>query len=176
MKALAIVTWLGWLTCATAAASSLAVRLHSATAEGLRGNSVNRIVADSHGFLWLCTSDGISRFDGESFLNFGVRDGLRNRRVNDFLETRSGDFWVATAAGLTSLKIHTGNNCRGHSFLPVQVGFHACWGGPPAGRQTALWVGTDAGLFRFTPGNKSFEPDSPGRWQRGHSMCLSAIF
>ena len=27
----------------------------------------------------------------------------------------------------------------------------------PAGRESALWVGTDADLFRFTPGNKSFE-------------------
>ena len=161
MKALAIVTWLGWLTYATAAASSLSVRLYS-TAEGLRGNSVNRIVADSHGFLWLCTSDGVSRFDGASFLNFGVRDGLRNRRVNDFLETRSGDFWVATAAGLTRLKIKTGEELPQTFFPPGTSWISRLLEVRQAGRETSLWVGTDAGLFRFTPGNQSFEPIALG--------------
>ena len=37
------------------------------TAEGLAQNSVKRIVRDSRGFLWFCTDEGLSRFDGYTF-------------------------------------------------------------------------------------------------------------
>ncbi len=69
-------------------------------AEGLPNNIINKIVRDSRGFLWFCTSEGLSRFDGYSFTNYGVDQGLPHAIVNDFLETRNGDLWIATNAGL----------------------------------------------------------------------------
>jgi len=83
-------------------AEKLPLKIYTA-AEGLAHNSVNRIVRDSRGYLWFCTSEGLSRFDGYEFHNFGRRDGLPHRVVNDVLETRSGELWIATetwAAGL----------------------------------------------------------------------------
>src|SRR5262245_45014313 len=70
------------------------------TADGLAHNGVNRIVKDSRGFLWFCTEEGLSRFDGYSFTNYGVEQGLPHRTVTDFLETRAGEFWLATHGGL----------------------------------------------------------------------------
>ena len=60
----------------------------------------HRIVKDSRGFLWFCTAEGLSRFDGYAFANFGTDQGLPHAHVNDLLETRGGDYWVATNAGL----------------------------------------------------------------------------
>jgi ligand-binding sensor domain-containing protein len=37
------------------------------TADGLPHSSIHRIVRDSRGFLWFCTGDGLSRFDGLLF-------------------------------------------------------------------------------------------------------------
>jgi ligand-binding sensor domain-containing protein len=59
-------------------------------ADGLARDYVNRIRQDSHGFMWFCTSEGISRFDGYGFTNYGLSDGLPHRMINDFLETRDG--------------------------------------------------------------------------------------
>ena len=70
------------------------------TAEGLAHNNVNRIVSDSHGFLWFCTADGLSRFDGYEFMNYGPADGLPHAVVFDLLQSREGEYWVATSAGL----------------------------------------------------------------------------
>src|SRR5438128_2175910 len=70
------------------------------TADGLAHNVVNKIVRDSRGFLWFCTREGLSRFDGYSFTNYGIRQGLPSANVNDLLETREGVYWVATAGGL----------------------------------------------------------------------------
>src|SRR3982074_3567971 len=65
-------------------------------ADGLARDSVNWIMQDSLGFLWFCTSEGLSRFDGYTFTNYGVDQGLPHAIVNDFLETSKGELWVAT--------------------------------------------------------------------------------
>src|SRR5438128_2244138 len=70
------------------------------TADGLAHNVVNRIVHDSRGFLWFCTREGLSRFDGYSFTNYCIEQGLPSAIVNDLLETREGAYWVATAGGI----------------------------------------------------------------------------
>jgi len=69
-------------------------------ADGLAHNEINKIVRDSRGFLWFCTAEGLSRFDGYEFTNFGPDQGMPHRTINDFLETNSGELWVATNGGL----------------------------------------------------------------------------
>ena len=61
------------------------------TVDGLAHNNINKIVRDSRGFLWFCTGDGLSRFDGYTFTNYGTDQGLPHRVVSDFLETRGGE-------------------------------------------------------------------------------------
>ncbi|MBS1786109.1 MAG: hypothetical protein JST85_00200 [Acidobacteria bacterium] len=58
-----------------AAAQQLPLKSYT-TADGLAHNGVNRIVKDSRGFLWFCTEEGLSRFDGYTFTNYGVEQGL----------------------------------------------------------------------------------------------------
>src|ERR1700730_11779849 len=61
-------------------------------ADGLAHNEINKIVRDSRGFLWLCTANGLSRFDGYTFTNFGTDQGLPHANVTDLLETRNGEY------------------------------------------------------------------------------------
>ncbi|MBX7169772.1 MAG: hypothetical protein K1X72_02370 [Pyrinomonadaceae bacterium] len=70
------------------------------TEQGLAHDSIRKIVRDSHGFLWFCTSEGLSRFDGTRFTNFTQEQGLPHRRVNDFLELKDGTYLVGTSDGL----------------------------------------------------------------------------
>src|SRR5262249_14537920 len=67
-------------------------------------NNINKIVRDSRGFLWFCTAEGLSLFDGHSFVNFGVADGLPRANVTDILETRDGEYLVATMGGVCRFK------------------------------------------------------------------------
>jgi ligand-binding sensor domain-containing protein/signal transduction histidine kinase len=96
---------LAWLSVVLASAlmttqgEQLPIKTYT-TADGLVRDQVNRIVRDSHGFLWFCTVDGLSRFDGYKFTNYTTDQGLPSRVVNDVLETRSGVYWVATNGGL----------------------------------------------------------------------------
>ncbi|MBI4472646.1 MAG: hypothetical protein HY646_08265, partial [Acidobacteria bacterium] len=79
-------------------AQKLPVRSYGLT-DGLSHENVHRIVADSRGFVWFCTYDGLSRFDGERFTNYGIKDGLPVASVEDLLEARDGTYWIATRGG-----------------------------------------------------------------------------
>src|SRR5437762_5559051 len=72
-------------------------------ADGLARNDVGCIKQDSHGFLWFCTGEGVSRFDGYGFINYGTNQGLSSRNTNDLIQTRKGDYFIATNDGLSRL-------------------------------------------------------------------------
>jgi len=73
------------------------------TADGLASDRIDAIVADSRGFLWFCTPEGLSRFDGRRFVNYSASDGLPHSRVFALTETSSGDLWIGTARGLSRI-------------------------------------------------------------------------
>src|SRR5262245_64317354 len=62
-------------------AERLPIRVFS-TVDGLPHNQINKIVRDSRGLVWFCTADGLSRFDGYTFTNYGTDQGLPHRQVN----------------------------------------------------------------------------------------------
>jgi len=126
------------------AAEQLPIRSFT-TADGLANDSVNCIVQDRYGFLWFCTQEGLSRFDGYAFATFGRESGLPSLAVLDFLETGDGEYWVATGRGL----------CR-FDAAAARCEAQALGGGDTVRRAQALlkdthgrlWVGTNEGLFR----------------------------
>ena len=167
-------------------AERLPIRTYT-TADGLPRDRVNRVVQDSKGFLWFCTTEGLSRFDGYKFTNYGTEHGLPARQVNAFLESRSGVYWVATDKGL----------CR---FIPdplpkpsgnesgVNKRFITYYPNDDAGAQLiatmyedhhgTIWCGTFPGLFRLdqTDGQYTFsfvDIIQPG--QVGDRMLVRAI-
>ena len=79
-------------------AEQLSVKTYT-MAEGLAHDRLLRIYRDSHGLLWFCTADGLSKFDGYRFTTYRLEQGLPFPRVNDIRETRGGDYWVATNGG-----------------------------------------------------------------------------
>ncbi|HJZ98777.1 MAG TPA: two-component regulator propeller domain-containing protein [Candidatus Solibacter sp.] len=119
---------------------------------------MNRIVRDARGYLWFCTSEGLSRFDGYEFHNYGRRDGLPHRVVNDVLETRSGELWVATSGGLCQYLPRASGNRRFRIYR-VEKDDRASHVNvlleDTGGR---LWCGTDAGLFRLERRHGRAEP------------------
>lgn len=112
-------------------------------------NWVTRIHRDSKGYLWFCTVEGISLFDGYRFTNFSTRDGLPSRLVSDMIETGRGDFWFATDAGLARFHKDHGT---GPVFDAIRVGDSKESNDVRAlyqGRDGTIWCGTAAGLYRF---------------------------
>src|SRR5437868_3063579 len=97
-----------------ATAADLPVRAYT-TADGLARDEVNRIRVDSRGYVWMCTDNGLSRFEGYQFVTYGKEYGLPHLWVNDILESDS-DYFIATARGLCRMPKH------GRSFASAPIG------------------------------------------------------
>jgi ligand-binding sensor domain-containing protein/two-component sensor histidine kinase len=132
-------------------------------ADGLAHDRVERIVRDSRGFLWFCTSEGLSRFDGYEFKNYTQDDGLPHRSVLDVLETRSGEMWLATGDGVVlfdprgrsdrdALKSEDGSPPMFRIFRtqPHSNGQPAAVDDLIEDRNGIIWVATSNGLFKIT--------------------------
>ncbi|HXM40286.1 MAG TPA: two-component regulator propeller domain-containing protein [Bryobacteraceae bacterium] len=116
------------------------------TADGLAADHIDCIVPDSRGFVWFCTPEGLTRFDGYRMVGFGTREGLPDRAVETFLETRSGAYLAGTEHGLSQFH----SRASGDRFLTYRQGagrfdkpIYALLESP-SGR---IWCGTSGGLF-----------------------------
>lgn len=130
------------------------------SADNLVHDRVRAIKRDSRGFLWFCTGDGLSRFDGYAFTNYGSAQGLPQPAVNDLIERRDGSYWLATNGGavLFNPAAATGET----KFTLFQFGdqtkniavqtFYE-------DRADRLWAGTAQGLFYLdeSSGQKQFQ-------------------
>jgi len=135
----------------TAAWAESPVFTRYTTQDGLAHDRVLRIVRDSRGFLWFCTSDGLSRFDGQRFRTFGVAEGLPVAFVTDFLESRDGGCWVATDGGGVA-RLRPGAPAGEKAFTAMSVGADPVSSSVVRLAQDAggaLWAGTLGGLFRL---------------------------
>ena len=68
--------------------------------DGLAGMLIEDIYQDRRGLIWIATADGgVSRFDGETFENFGLSDGLPHLTVMTIAEDADGRLWFGTLGG-----------------------------------------------------------------------------
>jgi signal transduction histidine kinase/CheY-like chemotaxis protein/ligand-binding sensor domain-containing protein len=68
--------------------------------DGLGNLSVNCLLQDRSGFLWIGTENGLSQYDGSRFWQFGEKDGLPGEFVRALNLDRDGRLWVGTRDGL----------------------------------------------------------------------------
>jgi Two component regulator propeller len=145
------------LTGSTARAERLPINTYT-TAEGLLRDTAYCIVQDSRSFLWFCTGDGLSRFDGYGFTNYTTDEGLPHRTVNGFLETRSGAYWVATTDGLAHFNPMGRRDPSAGNRMFITYRPENNEGGRGVNvlfedHQGRLWCGTDDGLYWFEERN-----------------------
>jgi len=80
-------------------AERLPVKIYT-SADGLGSSFVDFLMRDSRGFLWFCTRDGLSRFDGTRFVTYRVGGKDAPPGIESITETRGGVYWVTTTGGL----------------------------------------------------------------------------
>jgi len=152
-----------WLFLAAALhAERLPIKSYT-TADGLARDYITRIVRDARGFLWVCTNEGLSRFDGYQFTTYTTADGLPHRSVRDLLATRGGHYWIATGDGLARLNpMAAGASSPKFEVYRPDPAFKKAHSVRRLleDRAGVLWCATDGGLFRLQagPGGWTFEP------------------
>ena len=157
-------TWLA-LACLTAPAqaadrqptppgSSLRFR-HLRIEDGLAQSSVQAIVQDAQGYMWLGSQDGLQRYDGYEFLTFrhdpSDPGSLSDNTINALALGRDGALWVGSSVGGLD-RLDPGTRHFSHfrhdpkdpaSLASNQVSVLY------VDRQQRLWVGAGANLELF---------------------------
>jgi len=169
--ALIVALYLMWPSAQSLSAQQLSIH-HYDVSNGLAHSHVTAMRQDAKGYLWLATWEGLSRFDGYHFTNYGERDGLGDPIINDVVEDRKGNIWVATNGGGIARLIddqHLAGAAAdaGKKFVSYRVGDSA-----DSNRVNALlfdsqndpWCATDGGLYRGAfgqPGELKFDCIAP---------------
>ena len=131
------------------------------TEQGLSQNSIVRIFQDSRGFLWLCTFDGLNRYDGYQFKIFrNISDdstSLSNNKVLSICEDYQGNIWIGTyGGGLNKFEraketfkryLQSNQNSLSSNIVTSII----------QDKDTNLWIGTfGGGLNKFNPQKEKF--------------------
>lgn len=75
------------------------------TEDGIANNTIRYLMQDSKGYIWMGTQDGLSRYDGNSFVTFrpaNDRISLADYRIKVLEEDKNGFLWIATSQELYS--------------------------------------------------------------------------
>jgi signal transduction histidine kinase/ligand-binding sensor domain-containing protein len=74
-------------------AERLPVKIYT-SADGLGSSATFNLVRDRRGFIWLCSRDGLVRFDGYRFITYRIGDETADPAVYSMVPTQRGDYWI----------------------------------------------------------------------------------
>ena len=91
-------------------AQNITYRFENITSgEGLAGSTVNAIIQDALGFIWIGSEEGLTRLDGYSCLTYrhesGSAHSLSDNEVYAMCTDGKGDLWIGTRHGLNRYDI-----------------------------------------------------------------------
>jgi len=124
-----------------------------APAETIAGNIVKAIYIDADGIRWFGTDNGISCFDGETWVTYTTEDKLASNSVNDIafqLSHYGPEIWIATNAGASVFAIELDAVTSATSYTSANSGLVG-----DTVRTIALdtantrWFGTNEGVTVF---------------------------
>jgi ligand-binding sensor domain-containing protein/signal transduction histidine kinase/DNA-binding response OmpR family regulator len=128
--------------------------VHYNVSNGLASNTVNTIIADNKGFVWIGTDNGLHRFDGSSFRTFqnipGDSAALGSNYIYSLYEDSSGKLWIGTASGVylylpseeqfRRLNVRTGKGMEINSHITALSG----------DKQGRIWIASlEQGVFSY---------------------------
>jgi ligand-binding sensor domain-containing protein/two-component sensor histidine kinase len=142
--------------------------IHSYTsADGLAADHIDCVYPDSHGFVWFCTPEGLTRFDGYRLTSFGTGEGIAGGAVQTILETRARGYLVGTPAGLSHFQADS-PLARFTTYRPGANNFENHITALLETSEGRIWCGTAGGLFELVNGFQFRRRSLPGpfQWER----------
>ena len=132
------------------------------SSDGLSQSTVNCIIQDEHGFLWIGTQDGLNQYDGYNFTCYynqpGDSTSLSDNYITSLCLAPDGSIWVGTmSGGLNHLDKKTGKFQRFQKNLSRQgsITDNTIWALTCDGNGN-IYAGTNDGLNVYNPELQQF--------------------
>ena len=124
--------------------------------DGLPHNTVNDVLEDQAGFIWLATDGGLSRYDGYGFSNYRVPPAAGSNVLMGLLEDSRDRLWVASETGPWLFDRAT------ETFVAPRMSARSTLTGnyaqalleDPQGR---IWAGVGGSILRTEPGGDELQ-------------------
>lgn len=126
---------------------------HLTRAEGLSNNNAVSLLADSRGFLWIGTHNGLNRFDGSNCQTFKPYNStISGVSITNLFEDKNGDLWFTSETGLNHYSRQTNKfenlecfkDSKPHQYLPFYID-----------NKNKIWFTiVGKGIFTYNPVNK----------------------
>ena len=124
-------------------------------AEGLSDGSVQALVQDKFGFMWIGTSYGLNRFDGLTIKTFFSRHGDSSSLGNNYIYSlycdTKANLWVGTFHGLSRYNYSTNTFINYTTPRPVIITSIL------EDKKGRIWLGADDGLWIVDEQNLSIK-------------------
>lgn len=124
--------------------------------DGLSSENITTIFQDSKGYMWIGTSNGLNRYDGEYIKVYNCdinnKNSLSSTYITDLAEDDDGNIWVGTSNGLDVLNrdkdevirlkdIYKYKNQLGN--LKITSLLYSKY------EENIMWIGTENGLIKL---------------------------
>ena len=129
--------------------------------DGLSQSTVETIIQDKKGYIWIGTNDGLNKYNGYDFEIYRhsnkPENSIANNYIVDLQEDEDGNIWVGTANGLS--KINTDNNEITNYFSQNDNGnlSHNNIGDILITRNNEVIIGTSDGINVYDKKNDNFK-------------------
>lgn len=120
---------------------------HYGSIDGLSSDSINKILEDREGNIWVATQEGLDRFRDVKVATFSVHEGLSDDQVNGVVAARDGSVWISNAHSLDVLRGSSVTSYRSGKELPGEQVTSIF-----EDRRGGMWVGIDKKLTLFDRG------------------------
>ncbi|RMG57403.1 MAG: hypothetical protein D6722_24975, partial [Bacteroidetes bacterium] len=144
--------------------------------DGLSQVSVNALLQDNQGFLWVGTNQGLNRYDGYTFRQYRQdgQHGPSHDHIQALHQDQAGLIWVGTANGLSCYDPrrdawHHFRYAAADSSGLVHYDVYSLF----EDRQQRLWIGTGVGFCQLIragsdPANWTFQQWKPQAGPESH--------
>lgn len=136
---------------------------HPDASLGLSEQSVNAILQDQDGLLWIGTWTGLYLYDGYSTTVFQSNNqlpgALKSNKITALFEDKEGNIWVGSMMGGLSKYDKDKNRFKQYRHSahdPRSISNDNVWS-IVQDETGSLWIGTENGLNRFDPDTEEFE-------------------
>ena len=150
--------------------------------DGLSQSSINAVVQDKQGFIWIGTQDGLNKYDGYSFTTYYHNPEDSTSICDNFIRALEidsvGNLWIGTDNGLSRFNSRTETftsyyHVSGDKTSPIGDAVR----GMDFDKNGILWVGTaNNGLYSFnTKTEKSIQYHAGGNGSLSSDNILTVF-